>query len=63
MFDEYLYLIIAMLYFSIAMTHLYDLYYERTNQNYILFGSYFGLVIFYVLLWREHLVILLKLKI
>lgn len=58
MFDEYLG--IAFLYFLVAMTHLYDLYNERTNENYILFASFFGLVIFYMLLWREYLVILLK---
>jgi len=62
MIDEYLYLVIAIMYFTIAAVHLYDLWHDPTKENYILEFAYIGLVIFYILLWRDHLALLLKLK-
>lgn len=63
MLDEYLYLMIALIYLIIGMVYLYELWHYANTKNYILVASYIGLFIFYVLLWRDHLALLLKLKI
>ncbi len=57
MLSEHLYLVIAIMYFVILAVSLYEMWYDehhRTNKNYIIKGAYIGLVIFYILLWREH---------
>ncbi len=65
MLNEYLYLAIAMMYFIIVLVSLYEMWedeHHRTTKHFIYKGAYIGLVIFYVLLWREHWDTLLHLK-